>query len=63
MPLAFVFGRIHGCISLALFVLDIYCIVRIVEASTSNASKVVWILLVLFLPLLGAILWLLFGRK
>ncbi len=63
MPLAFVFGRIHGCISLALFVLDIYCIVKIVEASTSTASKAVWIVLVICLPLLGAILWLIFGKR
>ena len=63
MLLAFIFGSIFGCAGLAVFVLDIYCIVKIVEASSPASSKVLWILLVIFFPLLGALLYLLLGRK
>ncbi|HKB69405.1 MAG TPA: PLD nuclease N-terminal domain-containing protein [Thermoanaerobaculia bacterium] len=34
-----------------------------VESGRSTARKVLWILLVVFFPLGGALLWLLFGRK
>jgi hypothetical protein len=60
---AFVFGRAYGCASLAVLILDIYCIVKIVESGSITGRKVLWILLVIFFPLLGAILWLLFGKR
>jgi hypothetical protein len=63
LPLAFTFGRVYGCASLLVLVLDIYAILQIVESGRSTARKVLWILLVVFFPLGGALLWLLFGRK
>jgi hypothetical protein len=63
MLLSFTFGRPYGCLSLAVLVLDIYCIVKIVEARQSTGAKVLWILLVVLAPLLGAILWLLLGKN
>jgi hypothetical protein len=60
---AFVFGRAYGCASLVVLVLDVYCIVKIVESTAKTSTKVLWILLVIFFPLLGAILWLLLGRS
>lgn len=62
MP-AYSFGSVYGCGSLLVLILDVYAIVQIAESGGSTARKVVWILLVIFFPLLGAILWLLFGRK
>jgi hypothetical protein len=41
--------------------LTIYAIVKIVGSSAGTGSKVLWILLVLLLPVVGLILWLLFG--
>ncbi len=52
------FGGLFGLIILAL---DIYAIVKIVGSSVSTGAKVLWILLILVLPLVGFILWLLFG--
>ena len=63
MPLAFTFGSVSGCGSLLVLILDIYAIVQIAESGRSTLRKVLWILLVIFLPLGGAVLWLLFGKK
>ncbi|HET9794285.1 MAG TPA: PLD nuclease N-terminal domain-containing protein [Thermoanaerobaculia bacterium] len=63
LSLAFVFGRVYGCASLLVLALDVYSIVQIAESGRSTARKVIWILLVIFFPLGGAILWLLFGKK
>jgi hypothetical protein len=41
----------------------VYCIVQVAESGGSTLRKVVWILLILFFPLGGAILWLIFGKK
>lgn len=43
--------------------LDIYAIYSIMTSNNSAASKILWTLLVLILPLLGFILWLLFGPR
>jgi hypothetical protein len=48
---------------LVVLILDIYCIVRLLSSPGDPGMKVLWILLILFLPLLGAILYLLLGSK
>ena len=53
------FGGLFGLIIL---ILDIWAIVKIVQSRKSTGAKVLWILLILFLPVFGLILWLLFGR-
>lgn len=44
-------------------VADIWAIVSTVQSSVSTGKKVVWILLILFLPVLGFVLWLLVGPR
>lgn len=53
----------RGIISLIILVLDIIAIVQIVQSSASLGTKVLWILVILLLPLVGLILWWIFGRK
>lgn len=53
-------GGVGGLIVL---VLDLWALISIVNARTSTGTKVIWCLLVFFLPLLGFLLWLLFGPK
>ena len=60
---AFVFGRPLGCAGLAVLVLEVFCIVKIVDSATPTANKVLWIVLVLLFPFVGAILWLIFGKR
>ena len=47
---------------LIILVLDIICIMQVVQSSMDSTKKLLWILIILLLPLLGPILWLLIGR-
>ncbi|HTB33787.1 MAG TPA: PLDc N-terminal domain-containing protein [bacterium] len=49
-------------IGLLVLVLDILAILQIAQARGRTTKKVLWILLILFLPVLGLILWYLLGR-
>jgi hypothetical protein len=44
-------------------VADIWAIVSVVQSALSTGKKVLWILLILFLPVLGFILWFLVGPR
>lgn len=44
-------------------VLDIYAIIKIAQSNASALAKAIWIVIVLALPVLGLILWFLFGPK
>lgn len=55
--------EITGIGGLILLALDIWAIISIVGSGASTGGKVLWVLLVLFLPLVGFILWLLFGPR
>jgi hypothetical protein len=54
------FVGIGGFILLALV---IWAIVSVVGSNASTGGKVIWILALLFLPLLGFIAWLIFGPR
>ncbi len=56
----FEYGGIIGLIILAL---DIWAFVNILQSGASTGSKVIWILLILFLPIVGFIIWLLAGPR
>ncbi|MFI4859613.1 MAG: PLDc N-terminal domain-containing protein [Phycisphaerales bacterium JB063] len=53
----------YGIFSLLILVLDIIAIVSIVGSGLDPVMKLVWILVVLFLPVIGMILWFLIGNK
>ncbi len=55
--------EITGIGGLIILALDIWAIVSIIGSSASTGSKVLWIILVLLLPIVGLILWLLFGPR
>ncbi|MGH8462266.1 MAG: PLDc N-terminal domain-containing protein [Stenotrophobium sp.] len=52
-----------GLWGLLLLIADIYAIVSVVQGNTGTGKKVAWILLILFLPLLGFIIWLVAGPR
>lgn len=56
----FELGGLGGLIILAL---DVYALISILSSRASTGAKVVWTLVVFFLPLLGFIVWLLFGPR
>ncbi|MBT54393.1 MAG: hypothetical protein CMF72_13470 [Mameliella sp.] len=54
------FAGIGGLILLGL---AIWAIINIVNSNASTGGKVIWTLFVLFLPLLGFIVWLIAGPR
>ncbi len=53
--------EVGGLLGLIHLVLIVYAIVKIVQSRAGTGSKVVWIVVILLLPVLGLILWFLFG--
>lgn len=55
--------EVGGVFGLILLALNVWAIIKIFDSGASTASRVLWILLILLLPLLGLIVWWLFGPK
>jgi hypothetical protein len=54
--------RVGGFWGLLVLIADIYAIISVVQSTgTSTGKKVAWILLILFLPVVGFIIWWLAG--
>jgi hypothetical protein len=54
-----------GLFALAVLALWVYCILDVIATNESvvrNLPKVVWLLVVIFIPTIGSIAWLLLGR-
>ena len=52
-----------GILGIIILILDIYAIIRIVQSGAEPLWKAIWIVVVLLLPVIGLILWFLFGPK
>jgi hypothetical protein len=55
--------NVTGIGGFILLVLDIWAIVSVVGSGASTGGKVIWVLVILFLPLLGFLAWLAFGPR
>ncbi len=55
--------QVNGLFGFILLALDIWAIIRVVQSNADAGVKTLWILLILFLPVLGLILWALLGPK
>lgn len=55
--------EVGGILGLIILILDIWAIVKIIGSGAGTFSKVIWIVVILLLPILGLIIWLLFGPK
>lgn len=55
--------QVGGFFGLLLLILDIWAIIKTVESGASTGTKVLWVVVILLLPLLGLILWFLFGPR
>lgn len=55
--------QVSGLFGFIVLVLDVWALVKVVQSRRGTGLKVFWIVLVLLLPLLGFVLWLLFGPK
>lgn len=54
---------VTGIGGFVLLVLDLWAIISVIGARAGTGTKVIWILVILFLPLLGFIAWLIFGPR
>jgi hypothetical protein len=55
--------EVGGIGGLIILILDVYAIVKVIGSNASTGAKVGWTVLILLLPLLGVIIWFLFGPK
>jgi hypothetical protein len=55
--------EVTGLFGLIVLGLAIWAIVHVVQSRASTFAKVLWILLLLFLPLIGFIIWLIAGPR
>lgn len=53
--------NITGIGSLIILILDVFAILMIMQSASKSIEKLIWVLLVLFLPLIGFIVWYLAG--
>jgi len=52
-----------GVLGFIVLALDIWALISVIGSDASTGRKVIWVLVVLVLPVLGFILWLLFGPR
>ncbi|MDY6821282.1 MAG: PLDc N-terminal domain-containing protein [Deferribacterota bacterium] len=55
--------QISGFIGFIILILDIWAIVNVIKSKSSVNMTVFWIILILILPLIGLILWLIYGPR
>ncbi len=46
-----------GIIGLLVLIADIYVIIQILQSSDDSVKKIIWVLIVLFLPVFGIVAW------
>jgi Phospholipase_D-nuclease N-terminal len=56
-------GLIFVLIAIASFVLWIWALVSALSSNMQSTEKLIWILVIIFLPVIGPILYLVIGRK
>ena len=55
--------ELTGFLGFLILVLDIYGIYKTWTSSASTGAKIIWSAAIFFLPVLGMILWFMFGPK
>jgi len=55
--------EVGGLIGLAILIVDIWAMVTTLGSPNSAGSKALWIVLILFLPVVGLIIWLIAGPR
>ncbi len=53
----------YGIIGLLILALDIWALINVWGSGSSLASKIIWSLIILILPVIGLILWFFLGPK
>ena len=53
----------NGLIGLIILALDIWAIINVLKSGAGTGAKILWILLILFLPVLGLVIWAFAGPR
>ncbi|KQB52096.1 hypothetical protein AQS70_04000 [Pseudomonas endophytica] len=53
----------NGLIGLIILALDIWAIINVLKSNTGTGMKIIWVLLIIFLPVLGLIIWAIAGPR
>ena len=53
----------NGLIGLIILALDIWAIIHVIKSGAGTGAKVLWVLLILFLPVLGLVIWAIAGPR
>lgn len=56
-------STLNGLIGLIILALDIWAIINVVKSGADTGIKILWVLLIIFLPVLGLIVWALAGPR
>ncbi|WP_299876984.1 PLD nuclease N-terminal domain-containing protein [uncultured Cocleimonas sp.] len=55
--------EVGGIFGLIVLILDILAIIKVMNSGTSTGGKLLWTLIIVFLPVLGLIVWFFAGPK
>jgi hypothetical protein len=55
--------EVGGLLGLVLLILDVWALVQTLQSAAGTGTKVLWVVVILLLPLLGLLLWFLFGPR
>ncbi len=53
----------NGLIGLIILALDIWAIINVLKSDAQTGMKIVWVLLIIFLPVLGLVIWAIAGPR
>lgn len=53
--------EVGGLLGLLHLIVVVYAFIKIVQSDAGTLAKVLWVVLILLLPVIGLIIWLLFG--
>ncbi|GGD07336.1 PLDc N-terminal domain-containing protein [Pyruvatibacter mobilis] len=55
--------EVGGLFGLIWLIIILWAIIKVAQSNAGALAKAIWIVVLLFLPLIGLIAWLLFGPK
>ena len=53
----------NGLIGLIILALDIWAIINVLKSGAETGMKILWVLLIIFLPVLGLVIWAIAGPR
>jgi len=53
----------NGLVGLIILALDIWAIINVLKSNAETGMKILWVLLIIFLPVLGLVIWAIAGPR